>query len=79
MPAEHEKKLLASKKHDPAITSRGFTYWKEATTAFEKHQGSAAHSEAIEALVLLPLQIQGNIGESVIVSAEIKRRLTERC
>ena len=63
MRAEHKKKFLASKKRDPAFTSRGFTYWKEATTAFEKHQGSASHREAVEALVLLPSQIQGDIGE----------------
>jgi len=63
MQAEHEKKLLASKKCDPAFTSRGFTYWKEATTVFEEHQGSASHHGAVEALVLLPSQIQGDIGE----------------
>ena len=61
--AEHEKKFLASKKHDPAFTSKGFTYWKEAITTFEKHQASAAHREAVEALVLLPSQIQGDIAE----------------
>jgi len=61
MRAEHEKKFLASKKCDPAFTSRGFTYWKEATTAFEKHQGSASHREAVEALVLLPSQILGEM------------------
>jgi len=56
-------KFLANKKHNPAFTSKGFMYWKEATTAFEKHQGSAAHHEAVEALVLLPTQIQDDIGE----------------
>ena len=45
------------------FTSKGFTYWKEATTAFEKHQASATHHEAVEALVLLPSQIQGDIAE----------------
>ena len=63
----------------PLLQEGSLTGRKLLLTAFEKHQGSAAHCEAIEALVLLPLQIQGNIGESVIVSAEIKRRLTERC
>jgi len=32
-------------------------------TAFEKHQLSATHREAVESLVLLPLQLQGDIGE----------------
>jgi len=63
MRAEHEKKFLASKKRDPAFTSKGFMYWKEDATAFEKHQTSAAHREAAEALVLLPSQIQGDIAD----------------
>ena len=45
------------------FNSRGFTYWKEVTTAFKKHQASATHCEAVEALVLLPSQIQGDIAE----------------
>ena len=63
MRAEHEKKFLASKKREPAFITNGFTYWKEATTAFNQHQSSATHLEAIESLVLLPSQIQGDIGE----------------
>ena len=62
MQPEHEK-FLASKKREPAFITNGFTYWKEATTAFNQHQSSATHLEAIESLVLLPCQIQGDIGE----------------
>ena len=54
MRAEHENKFLSSKKREPAFTKTGFTYWKEATTAFEKHRLSASHREAVESLVLLP-------------------------
>ena len=61
--AEAQNKLLASTKKDPAFISRGFTYWKEATTAFQKHQCSQCHQESIEALIHLPQQIQGDIGE----------------
>jgi len=63
MQAEHEKKFLASRKREPAFISIGYMYWKEATTAFEKHQLSATHREAVESLVLLPSQLQGDIGE----------------
>ena len=56
-------KLLASTKKDPAFISRGFVYWKKATTAFQKHQCSKCHQEAIEALIHLPKQIHGDIGE----------------
>ena len=63
MQAEHEKKFLASKKRKLAFILTGFTYWKEATTAFEKHQASAAHREAIESFVLLSSQTQGDVNE----------------
>ena len=54
MRAVSEGKLLASTKHDPAFISSGYTYWKVATTAFKRHQASAFHREANEALVMLP-------------------------
>ena len=63
MTAAHEGKFLVSTKRDPAFLSRGFTYWKEATTAFKKHQASDCHREANEALILLPKQVHGDIGE----------------
>ena len=63
MRAVSEGKLLASTKHDPAFISKGYTYWKEATTAYKRHQASACHREAHEALNTLPQQIRGDIGE----------------
>ena len=38
--AVSEGKLLASTKRDPAFISSGFTYWKEATTAFTPVQAT---------------------------------------
>ena len=58
MTADHDKKFLASTKREPAFVSRGFTYWKEATTAFKKHQSSDCHKEATEAIVSLPQQVR---------------------
>ena len=63
MQAEHEKKFLAGKKRELAFILTGFTYWKEATTAFEKHQASSTHREAIELFVLLLSQTQGDVSE----------------
>ena len=63
MTAENEGKFLASTKRDAAFISRGFTYWKEGTTAFAKHQISDCHREANESLILLPQQISCSIGE----------------
>ena len=61
--SQTREKVLASTKHELAFISTGFAYWKEATTAFEKHQASTAHHKAVESFMLLPSQIQGDIGE----------------
>ncbi len=63
MRTAHEGKFVASTKRDPAFISKGYTYWKEATSAFNKHQASDCHREANEALIVLPKQIRGDIGE----------------
>ena len=63
--------VLTSSKREPAFISKGFTYWKETISAFKKHQTSATHREATEAVVTLPKEILGDIGE-VISSAQKK-------
>ena len=78
MRAEHEKKFLASKRREPAFITEGFTYWKEATTAFNQHQSSRTHLEAIESLVLLPSQIQGHIGEILRHEHEEEKRINRK-
>lgn len=70
MQASFEGKFLTSTKRDPSFITKGFTYWKEATTAFRKHQQSECHKEATEALISLPKKIKGSIGE--ILNEEIK-------
>ncbi len=72
MKGSKEGKLLTSSKHEPDFISKRFCYWKEATTAFSKHQTSQCHEEATEALVALPKQIQGSIGE--LLSTEHKKQ-----
>ena len=67
--AEFEKKFLVSTKRDLAFISAGFTYWKEAVTAFKRHMNSACHREAIEAVVLLPRQVQ-DVGELLDASTQ---------
>ena len=62
MTAAQEGKLLANSKKDTAFLSKGYTCWKEATTAFKKHQASQCRREANEAINLLPQQVD-DIGE----------------
>jgi len=54
MKCKHEKKFLSSNKPEPAFISKGYTYWKEVTTAFKKHKTSDCHHEAVEILLVLP-------------------------
>ena len=66
--AEHEKKFLVSTKRDPAFISRGYTNWKDATTAFSTHLASRCHKEAVEAKEL-PKQT-GDVGEKLSTEHE---------
>ena len=54
--AEHQNKFLASRKRDPAFITKGFTYWKEATSAFKNHQLTDCHREATQ-VVFQPKEI----------------------
>ena len=58
MTAAHQRKFISSTKRDPAFITKGYTYWKEATTAFKKHQTSECHREANEAIVLRSKEIR---------------------
>ena len=49
MKAEFEKKSLASTKRDSAFITRGFSYWKDGSPAFTKHQTTASHGDAVAA------------------------------
>ena len=73
-----EVKLLVNKKHEMAFISTGFTYWKEATTAFDKHQASAMHREAVESFVLLSSQIQDNVVEMCDQSHKEEKKANRR-
>ena len=52
---------LSSTRRDPAFISKGFTYWKEATTAFKKHQESECHREASKAILSPPKRTIGEL------------------
>ena len=73
MTAEHEKKFLASTKRDPAFINRGYTNWKDATTAFSTHLASRCHKEAVEALELS--KQTSDVGEKL--STEHKQQKAE--
>lgn len=63
MKTEYEKKFVGSTKRDPAFISRGYTTWKDVTTAFSTHLASCCHKEAVAAKEL-PKQT-GDVGEKL--------------
>jgi len=73
MKAEKEGKYLSSHRRGPTFITSGFTNWKE---CFSKHQNSACHGEAVEALCLLPEQIMGHVDESM--STDIKQQKSDQ-
>ena len=52
MTIELEKRFLASTKRDPAFITKGYTNWKDATSAFNTHMMSQCHKEAVAAMEL---------------------------
>ena len=60
--ANHEKKLLSSTRRDPSFITKGFVFWKEATSSFTKHAASACHREAVASIEKFPIQF-GVVGE----------------
>ena len=59
---DKEGKFLSSTKRDPAFVSKGYTYLKDATSAFQTHQQSHCHREAIEVIIVLP-KVSTDVGE----------------
>ena len=45
---------MTAKKADLSFTQKGFTYWKDATSAFKKHASSDCHKEAVKVSIVLP-------------------------
>ena len=68
---------MASTKRDPAFLSKGFTYWKEATSSFKKHQASGCDHEATEALIVLPKQIH-DVGEALCKEHEEEKAVNRK-
>ena len=48
------KSLQGKKRAYPSFVKRGFSYWKDATIAFKKHESSDCHKEAVHVSIVLP-------------------------
>ena len=67
-----EDKFLSSHRTEPTFITSGFTNWKEANKCFSKHQCSACHREAVEAVCLLPAQNLGHVDD--LMGSDIKQQ-----
>ena len=76
MTTEHEGKFHGSTRRDAAFIARGYTYWKEATAAFRKHQASDCHKQATE-LVVITRQVDQDVGE-LLSAAHQQEKKTNR-
>lgn len=59
---------------DPAFTVRGYTYWKNALSAFEKHQHPVAHRHAVAAMK----NFMNSKPVDQLIDQEAERRQTAR-
>ena len=57
------KKMIA-KRADPYFMQRGFSYWKDATIAFKKHESLDCHKEAVIVSIDLP-RTYTDVGETL--------------
>ena len=49
-----QSKRMTAKRADPSFVQKGFSYWKDATIAFKKHESSECHKEAVQVMISLP-------------------------
>ena len=61
--ADKEGKFLSSTKRDPAFVSKGYIYWRDATSAFQNiNKAMHCHREANEVVIVLP-KVSTDVGE----------------
>ena len=73
MKVEQESKYKVSTKREPAFISKGFTNWKDATVAFNRHLKSDRHREAVE-IHELPKKT-GDVGEKLSTEHKKEKEL----
>ena len=49
-----KQKKLRSGAADAAFITKGYQNWKDTTSSFRNHEGSACHNEAVEKMVTIP-------------------------
>ena len=66
-------KKMTTKRADPSFVKRGFSYWKDTTIAFKKHESSDCHKEAVH----VSPQAYPDIGEMLHQNMHNKRNRTD--
>ena len=73
-----DTKKMTAKRADPAFVQKGFSYWKDATTSFKKHESSECHKEAVHVSVILP-RACGDVGEMLSSQHAQQKEENSRC
>ena len=57
-------KNIKTSNAEPAVFSKGFSNWRDATMAFNKHELSACHNEAVDVMITIPATTK-DVGEQL--------------
>ena len=77
MRAAQNKKFLTSTKREPSFFTKGFSYWKEATTAFNKHQEVIATGKSL--LSTAPSKKVGDALSTKVKQQKVENRKKLKC
>ena len=66
------------KRADPSFIQIGFSYWKDATIAFKKHESSQCHKEAVQVSIVLPSTCP-DVGEMLSSQLAQEREENREC
>ncbi len=78
MKASSEGKFLTSTKREKTFISTGFTYWRDGTICFKKHQSTLCHREAVDAVITLPRDISCGVGEALSLAYKQEKATNRR-
>ena len=69
---------MTIKRAEPSLVQSGFSYWKDASIAFKKHQSSDCHKEAVEVSIILPRACP-NVGKMLSITALSAKEENREC
>ena len=72
------KKMTCKQGDNSSFTQTGFSYWKDATISFKKHESSASHKEAVTVTSVYPRSYR-DVGELLSSTHFQEKKENRRC